>query len=134
MGIIRRAYEGFRTMDRTAILEALDPEVELDASEAMLSTGVYHGHDGVREYIALLAEKWGDFHIDALEFSDSVGGYAMVCGRLRGVDRSTGDRVEAPWTHVLRVRGGKVARVQIFVDRDKAQRAMETAVREVVAD
>jgi ketosteroid isomerase-like protein len=132
LAIIRRAYDGFRTMDYTAILDALDPEVEWDANEALLHRGVYHGHDGVREYLARLDEAWGDFHIDAQDFNDSVAGYAMVSGRLRGVERSSGDRVEAPFTHVLRVRRGKVVRLQIFVDRAKAQRAMETAVREVV--
>ena len=132
LATIRRAYDAFRDRDLPAVLDAFDPAVEWDATEAMLHRGVYHGHDGVRRYLDRLDESWGDFTLDAREFNDSVAGYAMVAGSLRGVERSSGDRIEAPFVHVLRVRGGRVVRIQIFVDRDKAQRAMDTAVREAV--
>ena len=132
LAIIRRAYEGFHTMDYEMILDALDPDVEWDATQALLHTGVYHGHDGVREYLARIEEAWGDFRIDAEDFNDSVAGYAMVSGRLKGVERASGDRVEAPFVHVLRVRRGKVVRLQVFVDRNKAERWMDTAAREAV--
>ena len=132
LATIRRAYDGLRTMDYDAILDALDPGIEWDAEQALLHRGVYRGHDGVRDYLGRLAEQWGDFHLEAEDFNDSVAGYAMVSGRLRGVERSSGDRVEAPFVHVLRVRGGKVVRLQIFIDPAKAQRAMDTAVRDAV--
>ena len=132
LATIRRAYDGFGTMNYETILDALDPDVEWDADEALLHQGVYRGHDGVREYLGRVEETWGDFHIVAQEFNDSVAGYAMVSGRLMGVERESGDRIEAPFVHVLRVRRGKVVRLQVFVDRNKAQREMDTAVRDAV--
>lgn len=132
LATIRRAYDGFRDRDLSTILAALDPEVEWDASKAYAHLGVFHGHAGVEEYLQRLDEVWGDFRIEAEEFVDSVAGHAMVTGRQRGVERGSGDIVEAPFVHVLRVRGGKVVRLQIFTDRARAKRAMDTAVREAV--
>jgi ketosteroid isomerase-like protein len=132
LATIRRAYDAFRDRDLPAVLDAFDPAVEWDATEAMLHRGVYHGHDGVTSYLDQLGESWGDFRLEAQEFNDSVAGYAMVSGRLQGVERGSGDRLEAPFVHVLRVRGGKVVRIQIFVDREKAQRVMDTLVRDAL--
>lgn len=121
---IRRAYDGFRERNISVILDALCENVEFDASEALAHRGVHHGHAGIAGYLATLDEVWDDLRIEAEEILSSVPGHAMVVGHMTGVERASGDRVEAPFIHVLRVRSGVVKRIQVYVDRDRAMREM----------
>ena len=48
---LRTAYAGFGDRDMDAVLAVMGPQIEWDGTDALAHTGVYHGHDGVVEYI-----------------------------------------------------------------------------------
>lgn len=118
---LRRAYDGFGGRDLDAILSVMDPDIEWDATDALAHTGVYHGHDGVRDYIGTLAGVWEEFHLLPEVFTESSGGdNVMVLGAVKGRLAANHQEVEARFAHVLQLEGGQVTRLKVCLDRDAA--------------
>lgn len=126
---LRTAYEGFGRRDLEAVLSVMDPDIEWDASDALAHTGVYHGHDGVREYIETLSSAWEEYTLNPEHFSESGGGaHVMVLGNVVGRLAANGQDVEARFAHVLQLDDeGKVVRLKVCLDREAAMREMPAA-------
>jgi uncharacterized protein len=126
---VRTAYEGFGRRDIDAVLSVMDPDIEWDATDALAHTGVYHGHEGVTEYIGSLSQAWEEFHLNPQQFTESAGGRRlMVLGNVTGRLAENGQEVEARFAHVLQLDGeGKVTRLKVCLDRDAALREMPTS-------
>ena len=122
---LRTAYEGFGHRDIQAVLSVMDPDIEWDATDALAHTGLYHGHDGVTEYISSLAGVWEEFFLNPEQFTESGdGAHVMVLGNVKGKLAATGQDVEARFAHVLQLEDGKVTRLKVCLDRDAALREM----------
>jgi ketosteroid isomerase-like protein len=123
---LRTAYEGFGRRDMDAVLSVMDPDIEWDATDALAHTGVYHGHDGVTEYIGSLSEAWTEFHLNPEQFTESGDGqHVMVLGNVQGKLAANGQDVEARFAHVLQVDDdGRVTRLKVCLDREAALREM----------
>ncbi|MBM3666173.1 MAG: nuclear transport factor 2 family protein [Actinobacteria bacterium] len=63
----RRASEGLSRDDLDAFLELVDPEVEFNSLVAEADTGVFRGHQGVREWWAMLKGSLGGVRFDPVE-------------------------------------------------------------------
>ena len=121
---LRTAYEGFARRDMPAVLSVMDPDIEWDATDALAHTGMYHGHDGVTEYITSLSAAWNDYELVPEQFTDSGdGAHVMVLGVVRGT-LTSGQEVEARFAHVLQLENGKITRLKVCLDREAALRAM----------
>lgn len=127
---MRRAYDGFGRGDMDAVLSVMAPGVEWDASDALAHTGVYHAHEGVREYVEGISSVWENFELDAEEITEAGAGNLMVLGTIRGRLKASGEQVEARFAHVLRVEDDKVIRLKVCLDRDGARRALQAAADE----
>ncbi len=123
---LRQAYQRFGEGDVGAILEVMHPAVQWDATAALVHKGVYHGHDGVRDYLERLSDVWDEFELVADDFVDA-GDRMIVGGYIRGVDKARGASVKAPFVHVVEMREGRVVKIQIAVDRASALQAIEQA-------
>ena len=123
---LRTAYEGFGRRDLDAVLVVMDAEIEWDASDALAHTGIYHGHEGVSDYINSLSDAWLEFHLNPEQFTESPDGvHVMVLGNVRGRLTANGQNVEARFAHVLQLDDeGKVTRLKVCLDRDAALREM----------
>jgi ketosteroid isomerase-like protein len=123
---LRTAYDGFGRGDIDAVLAVMASGIEWDASDALAHTGVYHGHEGVREYIESLSSAWDEFHLSAEQFTESGdGAHVMVLGGVRGTLAAGGQEVEARFAHVLQLdEQGRVARLKVCLDREAALREM----------
>jgi ketosteroid isomerase-like protein len=122
---LRAAYDGFGRRDIDAVLAVMDPAIEWDASDALAHTGLYHGHDGVTEYIQSLSGAWVDYHLTAEQFAESGdGAHVMVLGSVKGRLAANGQDVEARFAHVLQLEDGKVTRLKVCLDREAALREM----------
>ena len=123
---LRTAYEGFGHRDMDAVLSVMDPDIEWDATDALAHTGVYHGHEGVTEYIGSLSEAWEEFHLNPEQFTESGdGAHVMVLGNVQGKLAANGQDVEARFAHVLQLDDdGKVTRLKVCLDREAALREM----------
>lgn len=123
---VRRAYEGFAQKDLEAVLSVMSPAIEWDASDALRHTGVYHGHEGVLDYLRGLSGVWVDFELEPDQFVEAVDGRnVMVLGVTRGRLVGTGEYVEARFAHIGEVKDGRIVKVKICLDREAAEKSLE---------
>jgi uncharacterized protein len=120
--LIRRLYDAFNSGGLDAIYEWLDPEIEWVNPPESIDHQTFHGHEGVAAwYRELLSPQFDSVTFHPEEFVE-IGGRIVV--RCRGAvrTRGTGHELELPFTHLVTVRGGKVASVRMFSDTSEAMR------------
>lgn len=103
---IERAYEAMSRLDAEALVAVCDPDVEFRSRIAEAEDVTYRGHDGVRAYIASLADvfEWIRTEpLDVIEEDDR----AVVCNRFRARGRGSGLEVEERFFQALRFRDQK---------------------------
>jgi ketosteroid isomerase-like protein len=123
---LRRAYDAFAGRDIAEVLSVVSDDIEWDATDALAHTGMYHGHEGVMEYIRDLAGVWEDFELEPDQFVEAADGRnVMVLGITRGRLIETGEHVEARFAHIGEVKGGKIVRLKICLDRAAAEKSLE---------
>jgi ketosteroid isomerase-like protein len=123
---LRAAYEGFGRRDLETVLSVMDADIEWDATDALAHTGVFHGHDGVADYINGISGAWEEFHLDPEQFTESGdGAHVLVLGGVKGKLAANGQHVEARFAHVLQLdERGHVTRLKVCLDREAALREM----------
>jgi uncharacterized protein len=105
-------------------LDWLDPEIEWRGPREFPDLAEpRHGHDGVREYMAVLFEAIEDYRVTPEEFID-VGEQVLVFSREGGRGRGSGAEVESqPTAHLWMLRDGKAVRMQSYWERAQALEA-----------
>jgi ketosteroid isomerase-like protein len=110
--IVRRGYDHYnRTGEPDYSL--LDEAIVYDVSRRVFDPAVYHGHDGVRAFNALIREQWATMRLDPEEFFDSED-EVVVSVRLVGIGRESRAETTAHAAHVWTFRNGKVVRQTTF--------------------
>jgi uncharacterized protein len=124
--IIRRTYDAWRRND-PAVFDAIDPGIELHPDPEAYWVGVnrtYRGHDGLAEYLRSVYEAFEDYRPEVeryLDAGDKVVTLAIEHGRGRG----SGVEVESARTaHVWTIRDGKAIRLDLYLDRTTALKAV----------
>lgn len=117
--------------DLRTLMELADPDIEYLSYLAELTggDGAYHGHDGLRRYLAELAEAWEWFHVEVDEYHD-LGDQVVTVGRLRAKGKASGLEIGAQlaWLHTFRRGGGpgRYLRHQSFPTLVEALEAAES--------
>ena len=123
--LVRASWDAWGRGDMDSLFEFYDPEVEWDMTHSYVpDMGVFHGHDGIREFFrewrAFFAEYWAEPE----KFTDA-GDNVVVRVRQGGRGRTSTVGVEMPaYWQVYRLRDGRAARVEIY--REEAE-ALEAA-------
>jgi ketosteroid isomerase-like protein len=122
--IVREAWDAWSRGDMAALFEFYDPEVEWDMSHSYIpDMGVFHGHEGIREFFgewrAFFAEYWAEAQ-EFIEVGDSV--IVRVHQGGRGRSSSVGVEMPAYW-QLYRLRDGRAVRVEIYRDEEEARTA-----------
>jgi ketosteroid isomerase-like protein len=119
--VIRRGYEHF---NRTGEVDysALDPEIVYDVSRRTFDPLVYHGHEGVRQFVALMREQWASMRLEPQKFVDAKD-KVVVAVRLVGVGKESGVETTANAAHIWTFREGKIVRQTVFQTMDEALEA-----------
>lgn len=124
MDNLRRGYEAYSRGDLSATLELIDPEFEIHTSGAFLDEGrVYRGHDGVREFLAMLGEAFEDVSYEPEEIIEAGEDRYVVLARLRGRGKASGIETDVRFAHVWTVRDGKAISMRAYLDRAEALEA-----------
>jgi ketosteroid isomerase-like protein len=121
VGRVRRGYEHYNRTGEPDY-ELLDPEIVYDVSRRTFDAGVYHGHEGVREFFSLLAEQWATLRIEPNDFVVS-GDQVIVSVRLVGVGKESGVETTAHAAHLWTFRNGRVVRQTTFQTMGEALEA-----------
>jgi ketosteroid isomerase-like protein len=116
---------GFERGEFDAFFEWLDPEIDWRGPREFPDLAVPRvGHDGVREYTAVLFEAIDDYRMVPEEFIDAGGDQVLVSSREGGRGRGSGAEVMSqPTAHLWTLVGGKAIRMQSYWDRDDALEA-----------
>jgi ketosteroid isomerase-like protein len=123
----RRFFEAFnRTYAEGTpdLYELLDPEVEWVPMSAGLEGTRYHGHDGVRQWLANMKRDWSSFETRPQRFLDLGDDRVLALGiwRARGrVGDVLLDFPRASW--LCQIRNGRLVLMHTFTDRQKALEA-----------
>jgi ketosteroid isomerase-like protein len=121
---IRQSYErwndAYRTGEFLPLIEDLcDPEIVLMPAGILPDSTEMHGHEGVLRFTINQAEAFEGLTIEPEEFIDA-GDRVVVPVRLGGRARHTGLEIEFRFVHVLTVRQGKLARVDVYATKTEA--------------
>ena len=120
---IERAYEAMSRLDAEAMVALCEPDVEFRSRIAEADDVTYRGHDGVRDYIASLAEVFQWIQTDPLDVVEECD-RAVVCNRFRARGRQSGAEVEERFFQALRFRDGKVRWWAFYPSRTEALEAV----------
>ena len=122
----KRVFEAGDRRDFEAIVEALDPAVELHPAMSVLLGGeatVYRGHEGVREYLQERGEVFAEWHHEVSEIRD-LGERVVAIGRVRAQGMESGAETVSPFGYLVEFKDGKAIRIWSYM---KAEEALEAA-------
>jgi ketosteroid isomerase-like protein len=116
--IIRGIYDAFLRGDITAVVAAMDEQIEWNEAEhvtywrGMPFVGPHAVLTGV---FARLPQDFDNFRIEIGRLV-AAGDTVLVEARYRAIARATGKPLDAQVAHVFDVRDGKIVRVQEYTD------------------
>ena len=125
--LTQHVYEALNRWDLRAVLGAFDPAIdwrEAEGNPAQPEGSSWFGPATVRERLFdRIAAGWDEFRANPVAFHDA-GDTVVVEGRYRGTIRTSGRRVDAQFCHIWRLRDGKMAQFQQYVDTAQLQAAI----------
>ena len=132
---VRRLYEVLRLpsdpgrairglIDNEEALELLDPEVEWHGTIGGLSEGaVARGHEEVARFMLEDSQEWDELVFEPREFID-LDDTVIVLQQERRRGRQSGVELEIDTASVIRLRDGRIWRLQGYMDQDQALEAV----------
>jgi ketosteroid isomerase-like protein len=112
--IVRAMFAAFEAGDEKSVIALADPGIVLASiitGERLGRPTEYIGQQGLREYFHDVATVWEELRFTPREFR-RVGSAVLVTGRVVG--RAPGQILTGSARWIWRVRGGKVAHIQVF--------------------
>ena len=105
--IVRAAIEAWNRGDIDAWISAWDERAEFHPLCAQLEGDVYRGHDGLRRFVAEMAEEWEEVRFEVDEIR-GAGEQVVALGRGRARGQTSGVERDAPLALVGVVRDKKL--------------------------
>jgi ketosteroid isomerase-like protein len=125
---LRRGYDAFRSGGVDAVLEYLDPDVEVTPIHQLPGSQTHRGHAGFRQYVEAMTEAFGELGWDAVDIVDLGDSHVLVETLFHGQGRGSGVPVEATAYMLWTFRDGKAVRVRGYLERADAIAAAGTAI------
>jgi ketosteroid isomerase-like protein len=109
--------------ERLAAWSRLDEQIEWRNPEDSPTAGVWHGHQGVRDWFAEFRESFDDMRFIPYEFKELPDGRVLVLMRATATAKQSGVAVDVPFAHLITIRDGLVAHFQMYSDQQRAVQA-----------
>jgi ketosteroid isomerase-like protein len=97
---------------------AADFEIHLPADYPE-GVQVFRGREGLRDWIATTKEIWGEWRFERERFIDA-GDQVVVLVRVVARGGSSGVPLDRKTAHIWTVRGARVTRCKVYLDRSEA--------------
>ncbi|GAC1436056.1 MAG: hypothetical protein NVSMB51_06700 [Solirubrobacteraceae bacterium] len=123
--LVRAAWDAWERRNMKDLFAFYDPAVVWDQTHYASAefSGVYHGHDGIRQFFRDWLAPFESYYAHAEEFIDAGEAVVVRC-RQGGRGKSSGAVVEMPcYWHVYRLRAGRAVRVEVYRDGGAALQA-----------
>jgi ketosteroid isomerase-like protein len=105
--IVRAVIDAWNRGDFDAWISAWDEQAEFYPLCAQLEGHAYHGHDGLRRFVAEMAAEWEQVRFEVNEIR-GAGEQMVALGRLRARGQASGVEHDVPLALVGVVRDNKV--------------------------
>ena len=117
VGVVRRAYENFRSGDVAGILDSVTDDVDWRLPEIAGASfsGARRGRDAVAGFFSGLAEQQESVSFEPREFV-AQGERVVALGSYRWRVKRNGREYGGEWAHVFTVRDGKIAAFHEHMD------------------
>jgi ketosteroid isomerase-like protein len=121
---VREAFEAFLRGDQEKTADLVDPEIEFHGTVGGLQEGqVAHGQSQIDEQFEEVdLEAWEERRLEAEEYIDAGDNVVVLLHEYRR-GRGSGVELEAKTAVVVAVSGGRVVRIQGYMDRHAALEA-----------
>jgi ketosteroid isomerase-like protein len=117
--LVHQLVDAVARQDLEALLQLTDPDVVFQSYFAQVTEGgVYRGHDGIKQYVADLAET-AEVLQSVIDDILRVGATIIAVGRLTYRGKGSGVETETPIGYFLRVRDGRLFRLRAFRDPEE---------------
>jgi len=127
--MVRDLYDAFGQGDIPTVLGAMDGDTqwrEAEGNPYQMSGEAWTGPEAILQNLFMkLGTEWDAFTVHPKDFHDA-GDTVLVEGRYTGTYKATGKALDAQYCHVFRLRDGKLASFQQFVDTAQMQSVMGT--------
>jgi ketosteroid isomerase-like protein len=121
VALVRQGYEHFAQTGE-ADFSIYSPDVEWHSAAEDPYAEPFHGVEGVRKLIQEVRDSLDDFRTEPFEYLD--GGDYVVAGLIhRGRGKGSAAEVEMQEWNVFLIRGGRIASVHEYSEREKALEA-----------
>jgi ketosteroid isomerase-like protein len=125
--LVQDVYAAFGRGDVPTVLGAFDAKIEWRQAEGnpfQPSGKPWVGPDAILQNLFMrIGAEWDGFKVNPKDFHDA-GATVVVEGRYGGTHKATGKALDAQFCHVWKIRNGKIASFQQFVDTAQLQDVM----------
>ena len=116
--LVRRAVGAINDRDLGALLAVMDEDVEAVPLLAGVE-GRYHGHDGIRRWLASLLDTFPDFSIEVLQVRE-IGEVTVAVLGTRGRGAGSETPIDATTWQVSRFRHDKCIQWRVYSSESEA--------------
>jgi ketosteroid isomerase-like protein len=132
--IVRQAYECIERGDWDRMADLLHPNAEQHGTIGGVEEGfVARGISQIRQNVEQAGEAWDEQHVEPEKFIDA-GDRVVVFQREYQRGKSSGVELVVETAEVFDLRGGRIARMQGFMDRATALEAVGLSKQDAHAD
>jgi uncharacterized protein len=125
--LIRPIYEEFSRGNFRLSFDVYHPHMEWGWSDEFPGlAGVYEDRRDPNPRLRSWLSAWEDWRVEVEDYLE-IGDYVVVLASYRGRGKGSGVEIRQLGAHVFRLRDGKVVRLEIFADREKAIESVRAA-------
>ncbi|HEY1273983.1 MAG TPA: nuclear transport factor 2 family protein [Thermoleophilaceae bacterium] len=124
--LVRSIYAAWERDDYSSI-EWAHPEIEFVLVDGP-DPGSWRGQAGMVEGWRAFLSNWGNYRIDVEEYREVDAERILVLLRIAGSGKTSGldlGQMRARGANIVQLRGGKVVRLALYFDRDRALADLE---------
>jgi ketosteroid isomerase-like protein len=125
--VVRNAWAAWQRDGPQALLESCDPEIEWTVTEDEPESGTFRGIEAVTELVRSWQQAFEEFRAEPYEFEDA--GDAVLVSLCFSARAHGGEAVmEVEETHVVKLRGGKIAEIREYRTMEQARKALKASL------
>ena len=121
--IISNLYAAFARRDMQALLQWIDPQIEITQTTELPWGGTFQGQPGLMSFAGKLLQSV-DSQVEPQELVEA-GDRVVAIGRTRGHVRANNKEFDVRAVHVWTLKDGKVLRFEAYIDTPKMLEALE---------
>ena len=124
--IIRSTYEGPTSENAQHLLEALAEDVEWTEAAGFPYGGTYIGADAIiANVFSRLTSEWNDYKASVHAYHEVKDKDIIIAeGVYSGTYKKTGKAFQADFSHVWKLKNGKIIKFKQYVDSHVVQKTM----------